>query len=375
MSRAKYQRPEVRVWKGKSGEKFWRAEWRQYIEGRPKPRHRVMTWQCSAYSKSKAQSECDRIVREETSGPARADGSMTVREFWENVFYPVTSRRLAENTKTAYNSSWRVYIQPAIGRQELQYVAKHDIELMLGKMAEAGKGRSTISSALMLTHELFLEAVDNGYVVRNPARKIQLPRCADHKETPALTEQQVRDLFAGTEGRDALMWRILILTGCRIGELMALRKSDLIPAGLCIDESSLQGKPSTTKNRKTRYAPLPASLRADIEQWGKGVQGELLFPNATGGMYSRYSEVIRDFVARGAAIIPGLQTRQCRTTFATLYDGDGKDRQAILGHHSEAFTMRVYQKPIAARQQASIEELNSRLAPNVVEMPRRAQEA
>jgi hypothetical protein len=52
--------------------------------------------------------------------------------------------------------------------------------------------------------------------------------------------------------------------------------------------------------------------------------------------------------------------RQCRTTFATLYDGDPKDRQAILGHHSEQFTMRVYQKPIAARQQASVEELDSR---------------
>ena len=57
-----------------------------------------------------------------------------------------------------------------------------------------------------------------------------------------------------------------------------------------------------------------------------------------------------------AAGIPGLTFRQCRTTWATLYEGDAKDRQAILGHHSEQFTMAVYRKAIPARQQASVED-------------------
>jgi integrase len=63
---------------------------------------------------------------------------------------------------------------------------------------------------------------------------------------------------------------------------------------------------------------------------------------------------------RKAAAIPGLTFRQCRTTFATLYEGDAKDRQAILGHHSEQFTMAVYQKAIPTRQQESVEELEAR---------------
>jgi hypothetical protein len=46
----------------------------------------------------------------------------------------------------------------------------------------------------------------------------------------------------------------------------------------------------------------------------------------------------------------------------TLYEGDAKDRRAILGHHSEQFTMAVYRKPIAERQQAWIEELASRVS-------------
>ena len=58
--------------------------------------------------------------------------------------------------------------------------------------------------------------------------------------------------------------------------------------------------------------------------------------------------------------------RHCRTTFATLFEGDPRDRQAILGHHSEELTRREYQKPIAARQKASVE---ARYAGKVVTMP------
>jgi len=64
-----------------------------------------------------------------------------------------------------------------------------------------------------------------------------------------------------------------------------------------------------------------------------------------------------------------LQFRQCRTTFATLFDGDPKDAQDILGHSTVDITMRVYKKSIAERQKASVEELEARLSRKVVQMP------
>jgi integrase len=81
-----------------------------------------------------------------------------------------------------------------------------------------------------------------------------------------------------------------------------------------------------------------------LEDWSKAVDGDLLFPNARGKMYSRTSPVIEDFLkaGRAAASAPHMSFRHCRTTFATLYEGDPRDRQAILGHHSEEFTRRVY---------------------------------
>ena len=98
---------------------------------------------------------------------------------------------------------------------------------MLGKMADAGKGKALIKRALNLTHELFVEAVENGYVAKNPARRIVLPRCRDHQETVALTEQKVLSIWDNTSGRDRLMWRMLFMTGCRPGEMFALQKNGL----------------------------------------------------------------------------------------------------------------------------------------------------
>jgi integrase len=79
--------------------------------------------------------------------------------------------------------------------------------------------------------------------------------------------------------------------------------------------------------------------------------------------------------ARKAANIPDLTFRMCRTTFTTLFEGDPKDAQAILGHSTVDLTMRVYKKPIAARQRASVEEIDARLSGKVVEMPRREESA
>lgn len=373
MPRSKYQRPEVYLWTGKTKERFWKGEWRVYIEGRPKPKHKAATWPCSRFTKTKAQQECDRLVREETGGVEKPDGSVTVSEFWQKVFYPTRERRIAENTKLAYESSWRVYADLAIGKMELQHVTQHAVSTVLDRMADAGKSRETIQRVLVLINELFTEAVENGYVLKNPARHVTLPNCKDPEETRPMDEEEVRRLFGKTAGRARLIWRILVLTGARIGEVLALKKSDLIPVGLCIDESAFKGRAAKTKNKKTRYCPIPDSLRREIEDWAAGVDGELLFPNAAGTMYQRYSDAIQQMLkdSRTAGGISDLTFRQCRTTFATLYDGDPKDAQSMLGHSNLDLTMRVYKKPIAARQQASVEELDARLSGKIVAMKKR----
>jgi integrase len=60
-----------------------------------------------------------------------------------------------------------------------------------------------------------------------------------------------------------------------------------------------------------------------------------------------------------------LTFRQCRTTYGTLFPGDVKDLQTVMGHHSAAFTLNTYRKALPDRTAAATEDLDARLS-NVV---------
>jgi hypothetical protein len=51
----------------------------------------------------------------------------------------------------------------------------------------------------------------------------------------------------------------------------------------------------------------------------------------------------------------------CRSTFATLFQGDEADRSSIMGHTDTKFTLERYRKPLMERRQKSVEELDRRL--------------
>ena len=170
-----------------------------------------------------------------------------------------------------------------------------------------------------------------------------------------------------------MMWRVMVLCGLRIGECIALRKSDILQEGLLVDESAYKGEAAQTKNRKRRLVPLPAVLRAELEDWARTVKGDLLFPGRNGAMLNRKGEEVTPMLsrARKELALPDLTFRQCRTTFATLYRGDPRDLQAALGHSDLKLTMNIYRKPIVERQQAAMDELEARLAGKLVPMKKK----
>jgi integrase len=363
MPRQKYQRPTV--YPAGSREKLWKAEWREYFTGtddKQSSRHRSKTWSRATHTKAQAQEALDALLRAEKEGPPKADGSITLIAFWDDIYYPIRIARWNTNTRRQAECFWRNHISPALGKLRLTDITKSSIELLLAKTA-VGFGKAVVRGVLTRTHSILEEATDNDFIPRNPARKIHLPECRQPKGTRSLTVAEVHRLFETTTGRDYLMWRCMVMTGARPSEMLALTRSDLTPGGLLIDESSIDGKPAPTKNRKARNAPLPESLREEIEEWLSSHDHQLMFPTPRGLMHRRsdYHMMAMEERARVSAKIPDLTFRMCRTTFASLFEGDEADRTGIMGHHSPAFTLEVYRKPVTERQRGSVEALDRRL--------------
>lgn len=370
MPRKKYQRPEVHA--AGRREKLWRAEWREYYidpQGNQRSRHKSKTWCRQRFTKTEAQAELDRILRDLQQGGRKADGTMSLKAFWEEIYFPVQSARWEPNTRNSVGYQWRK-LEP-LWSKPLNEITKSVIDLHLLKLASSGLGASSVEGVMVRIHAVLEEALENDFIAKNPARKVELPKCKAKVETRSLTEVEVRRLWDSTTGREYVIWRLLLLTGARISEILALNRDDLVPDGLRIDESAYNAAAGPTKNKKTRVAPLPPTLRGELEEWLRSHDNHLMFTSPGGKMLRRNDIYVRGIqtAARDAAKISDLTYRMCRTTFATLFEGDIKDAQAILGHHSPAFTLQVYRKPITSRQQGAVDAMDQRLR-SVVEIRR-----
>lgn len=368
MPRQKSQRPEV--YSTGKREKLWKLEYRLYytdIDGKEKSRHKSKTWSRANYTKAEAQAEADALIRGLRDGGVKADGSMTLAQFWADVYYPIRSRKWTGNTPVAVCNLWERHIKRRLGNLALKDITKAMIDIHLGKLVDSGLGFVMVDGARVRLFSVLEEALENDYIPKNPCRKVETPPCKPSRETRSLTEDEVRKLWDGTDGRDYLFWRLMILTGARIGEILPLERTDITANGLSITKALVNGTVKLPKRNKTRVAILPDSLRVELTEWLGGHSNRLIFPSLRGKIYRRSSDEIEGIQDRGrAAGIPDLDFRMCRTTFATLFEGDEADRSSIMGHHSTKFTLEKYRKPIQDRRQRSVEELDQRLKKVVV---------
>ena len=370
MPRARFQRPEVRKM-GVGRNQQWGCDYFIYQEqdGKEKRIHKVGRFGlCSRVSKGKAQTACDAFVATVNNGAVQADASMSLAQWWEQ-FKLVRGSRWSRNTADAYDSTWRVHIEPAVGSVRLAEFNKLTIDKLLLKLAGAGCGEQLVQRVLMMLHAMFEECVDNDVLMRNPCRKVRLPRCKPTKETRPLTVDEVHRLWASIDGQDYLVFRVMVLCGLRPNEAFALKRDDYTGTAIRIDQSVDRDGFGPPKNGRTRRAPIPASLKGELDAWLKQrppEAGALVFTAPRGGVIADrlYGRAILTR-ARKASGIADLTFRQLRTTFGTLFEGDVKDLQATLGHHSAAFTMDTYRKPLEARAAAATEDLDARLS-NVV---------
>lgn len=175
-----------------------------------------------------------------------------------------------------------------------------------------------------------------------------------------LSAVEVRKLWGATTGKDYMMWRVMILTGARIGEALSVDRADLVSEGLRIDESALNGQANYTKNKKIRIAPIPASLRAEVEEWLATHSHRLMFPTNDGAMHPPQ---------RWALGSNGKASPQCdQNPGFDLSDVPHHSRHSVRGRHcgragvtGAEFTLRHYRKSVTARHPAAVEELDRKL--------------
>jgi len=216
--------------------------------------------------------------------PSRSEtpqAAPTLAGFVADVWAPRARRRLAPKTWERDAVVYRKHIWPQLGDQPLAALDIEDLAVWQETLEANGVGEPTIAKAIGILSSIFCEAARRPRstgVKGNPVALLEKPRTKRRRHPlvwgPIVVERVRRELLInsrriGSTGelaaqRDALLVSLMTMTGCRPGEALALRWSD-IGARIAITRR-LSGKEivAETKGGGDRSVPVLAPLHADL---------------------------------------------------------------------------------------------------------------
>jgi integrase len=317
---------------------------------------RITIGQHPAWSVKAARDEAKRLRREIDSGrdPLAEEQAERAASTVAHLCQEYTEHHLPKK-RARSQADDRAMLQrevlPRLGRLKVADVTFTDID-RLHREITTGKKRHRpapirANRVVALCSKMFAIAIRRGWRTDNPAKGIE--RNPENKRERFLAGDEVVRLTATlAEHRDqqsANIIRLLLLTGARRGEVLAMRWADLdLEAGVWV-------KPSAhTKQKKAHRVPLSAPARQLLA--GIAQTGEHVFPSRTGG---HRREIKDDWAAIcRAAKLEGVRVHDLRHSYASFLASAGLSLPiigALLGHTQAQTTARyahLFDDPLRA---------------------------
>ncbi len=265
--------------------------------------------------------------------------------------------RINDKTREGYRSLLRSRILPTFGPVRLAAIDRSMVGSWVQAMTREGLSSSRIRQAHQCLSAILEQAVDDGLLGRNPAKRTELPR-ASQPEHRFLTAEQVARLAEAMPTRQhATMVYVLAYGGLRWGEMAALRRGrvDVLRRRLQVAESlaEISGRLvfGPTKTHQTRTVHLPPFVANMLGRHLEDVDDDrdaLVFTAPQGGPL-RYVNTRRRVWnparARAGDDLADVTPHDLRHTCASLMRAAGADVKAIqqqLGHRDATVTLNTY---------------------------------
>src|SRR5262249_42200984 len=130
--------------------------------------------------------------------------------------------RLKPSTAHGYRSSLQAHLLPAFGAYRLDRITPDVVQNFITHHVRAGMNPSTLNRILRQLHTILERARRWRYIVENAAAIVERPRIRKRPMEYLRPEEVGRFLDAAPPDR-RLLFKTAILTGLRMGELLALK--------------------------------------------------------------------------------------------------------------------------------------------------------
>ena len=333
--------------------------------------------------------EAEELERQFKSGYAE-DGNMTFEEFAEH--WLTRQVRYAPSTLESYRRMLeRVY--PFIGAIQLNRLRPIALENMLVELRKRkyrGKpiGEATVQKYLTVVSAVLSDAKRNEIIQKNPARMIDLPltrRTTQYIPSP-VEIQKLLDALAKEPRHYRMFYLLSMCTGCRRGELCALKWEDFkfSRGGLLLtisrSRSVVPGKgvvEGSTKNGRNREIVLSSDIRGIFLSYRRRKQLEArqanrelspyLFTDAHGQLIhpDTFTKRLRK-IYESIGFSKEYHLHTLRHYYVTSLLHSGVDKQTVadlVGHADTGFLERTYCHPQQEQKEQAAGAMRAMLRP------------
>ena len=300
---------------------------------------RVTLGRVSAMGVEEARRECHaRRASPEPEPAAEPEKAVPLfRDFVAGEWKDAHFDRCKASTRKGYRSLLDARLLPAFGAKALDRIAPAEVRRWFDDFSRTAPGNA--NSALKLFRQIMNFAIARDHVDRNPARGIERNR------RPALTRflsrEEVGRLHAALDGatgkgegfrQQADIIRLLLLTGCRRGEIVGLRRSEVHDDALVLADSK-------TGPRKV---PLGTEARCILGRQPR-TESSFVFPSPLDPSRPRGGELRLWYRVRREAGIEDVRLHDLRHTHASHAVMNGVPVPVVscmLGHSNVRMTLR-----------------------------------
>lgn len=330
---------------------------------------------------AKQEEARSRLAADEPVKDARTTMASFIVNDWLEKALPASGRRAT--TQELYSSLARTHLTVApFGELPLDRLRPSDIEALLMAKRDAGLAEWTVRAIYTVIRQTLDTAVRDGLIRRNPAAAVKRPT-VKRSEARYLTPEEAGRLLEAAKGDRLYPLLVLLLgTGLRRGEALALHWSDVdLTAGHMRVRWSLArvggklvfSQPKTEKSR--RFVSLPAPVletlrRHRVAQAAEQLAALVWHPwsdhpdlvfSTQFGTPIEPRNAARSFARiAGRAGLDGASLHTLRHSAASALIASGvhvRVVQEVLGHSTYAVTADTYAHIAVAQQREAAERL------------------